>query len=323
VYLGSPSFSYIDGAKYIISGNQNNVLKYGPYSDTDPKMENRSIIHYENHFPFFLTVEKLVRNIKISHWGYITVWDIVSLHHTGPELKGPYERGIYKNNPPDTRVESFITTLPSGAFDIYIKDEIGQLYNFVVDESHDKVDVKIKPRFILYGGWKTEYEIGYTLPSSEYMINYYDKYTLTIPIVDKIFHDMIIKEANVNIILPEGAEFDSINPSFQLLNNSQFCYFVDVICRKVVSFVRHNIVENHMGHISVVYYHSQLYLLLKPVSVAAFIAGLFITFILFNRLTFMKGVADITNNLSQRYQGEKRKDTFVKHDKKKKVKKTH
>ena len=34
---------------------------------------------------------------------------------------------------------------------------------------HDAVELDLRPRFPLFGGWKTHYILGYNLPSYEYL----------------------------------------------------------------------------------------------------------------------------------------------------------
>lgn len=35
----------------------------------------------------------------------------------------------------------------------------------------DSVELELRPRFPLFGGWKTQYYIGYNVPSYEYLYN--------------------------------------------------------------------------------------------------------------------------------------------------------
>lgn len=35
----------------------------------------------------------------------------------------------------------------------------------------DSVELELRPRFPLFGGWKTKYYIGYNVPSYEYLFN--------------------------------------------------------------------------------------------------------------------------------------------------------
>lgn len=48
-------------------------------------------IHCENNNPF-LTVTNLNRAIEVSHWGVISVEEIIDVAHTGATLRGPFSR---------------------------------------------------------------------------------------------------------------------------------------------------------------------------------------------------------------------------------------
>uniref|UniRef100_A0A1B6JF47 Dolichyl-diphosphooligosaccharide--protein glycosyltransferase subunit 1 n=1 Tax=Homalodisca liturata TaxID=320908 RepID=A0A1B6JF47_9HEMI len=284
VHLGTSEIISVTGAEHE-STNKPYVIKYGPYSDVSPLSEEISVIHYENNSPF-LTVEKLERFVRISHWGFLKVWEKISLKHTGPKFKGPYERVPIKGKTSvvkDTRIESFITSLPGDAFDIDIKDEIGSIHSVTIDDNFaNKIEVDIRPRFVLYGGWKTYYEITYSLPIANYVT--YDPssstFVLSVSVVDRVFPNMVINEAEMSFILPEGGRFQDINPYYKLENNTdnRYCYFFDVICREVVSFKRHDLTEHHVQKVSVSYSYPQLLMLTKPLALTLL---LFVVFLLF------------------------------------------
>lgn len=63
------------------------------------------------------------------------------------------------------------TILPASAQDVYYRDEIGNISTSHLQVLDDSVEVEIRPRFPLFGGWKTHYIIGYNLPSYEYLYN--------------------------------------------------------------------------------------------------------------------------------------------------------
>lgn len=54
---------------------------------------------------------------------------------------------------------------------MYYRDEIGNISTSHLQVLDDSVEVEIRPRFPLFGGWKTHYIIGYNLPSYEYLYN--------------------------------------------------------------------------------------------------------------------------------------------------------
>lgn len=61
------------------------------------------------------------------------------------------------------------TILPASAQDVYYRDEIGNISTSHLQVLDDSVEVEVRPRFPLFGGWKTHYVIGYNLPSYEYL----------------------------------------------------------------------------------------------------------------------------------------------------------
>lgn len=63
------------------------------------------------------------------------------------------------------------TILPAAAQDVYYRDEIGNISTSHLLILDDSVEMEIRPRFPLFGGWKTHYIIGYNLPSYEYLYN--------------------------------------------------------------------------------------------------------------------------------------------------------
>ncbi len=63
------------------------------------------------------------------------------------------------------------TLLPAAARDIYYRDEIGNISTSHLREMDDSVELELRPRFPLFGGWKTHYYIGYNVPSYQYLYN--------------------------------------------------------------------------------------------------------------------------------------------------------
>ncbi|XP_030893905.1 dolichyl-diphosphooligosaccharide--protein glycosyltransferase subunit 1-like [Leptonychotes weddellii] len=63
------------------------------------------------------------------------------------------------------------TILPAAAQDVYYRDEIGNVSTSHLLILDDSVEMEIRPRFPLFGGWKTHYIVGYNLPSYEYLYN--------------------------------------------------------------------------------------------------------------------------------------------------------
>lgn len=97
--------------------------------------------------------------------------------------------------------------LPVSAKDVYYRDEIGNISTSHLKEMDDAVEVELRPRFPLFGGWKTHYVLGYNIPSYEYLFNKGDDYVLVMRFVDHVYDDQLIDHMTLKIILPEGAKY--------------------------------------------------------------------------------------------------------------------
>uniref|UniRef100_A0A914R9B4 Dolichyl-diphosphooligosaccharide--protein glycosyltransferase subunit 1 n=1 Tax=Parascaris equorum TaxID=6256 RepID=A0A914R9B4_PAREQ len=61
------------------------------------------------------------------------------------------------------------TLLPASSKDIYYRDEIGNISTSSVRRMTDAVELTIQPRFPLFGGWRTDYVLGYNVPAYQYL----------------------------------------------------------------------------------------------------------------------------------------------------------
>lgn len=119
---------------------------------------------------------------------------------------------------------------------MYYRDVIGNISTSHLREEEEAVLVEIQPRFPLFGGWKTEYTLGYTLPSNEVLFTDAEGFHFTTRFVvsgricrlcgwlcpacssfclllipnpfrlqSHIYDDFAIDEAVIKVVLPEGA----------------------------------------------------------------------------------------------------------------------
>ena len=157
------------------TSKSDSTITYGPYENTKPFEQNELNVHYENNSPF-LTVTNLHRTIEVSLWGNIAVEETIDMSHTGAKLKGSFSRFEYmRRQGGQSSVKAFKTLLPSSAADVYYRDEIGNIStsNLRVPSKSkgEPVELELRPRFPLFGGWKTHYTVGYNLPVYQYLHN--------------------------------------------------------------------------------------------------------------------------------------------------------
>ncbi|KAI2809962.1 hypothetical protein RDWZM_002927 [Blomia tropicalis] len=267
-------------------------INYGPYDKIAPtstveptNTEEELRVHVENNTPF-LTTERLERTIQVSHWaGAVSIEELLDVVHAGAKLKGSFSRYEFQREFPSngqSSIRGWKTRLPVGAFDIYYRDEIGNISTSNVRYTPSSVNVDIRPRFPLFGGWKTQYTLGYTLPSSNNLFTQEgssftsSNYVLKVPFIDHIYDDMTIDEATVKIILPEGASNFKLNLPYDVKRQSDEVYYsyLDTIGRPVIVLTKKNLVEWHIQQIEVRYTYKPLYLLQEPLLVVGSIFSL-------------------------------------------------
>ncbi|ERE66777.1 dolichyl-diphosphooligosaccharide--protein glycosyltransferase subunit 1 [Cricetulus griseus] len=278
------------------------VLDYGPFKDTPAysQVGSETItarfgwkdtfkVHYENNSPF-LTITSMTRVIEVSHWGNIAVEENVDLKHTGAVLKGPFSRYDYQRQPDSgiSSIRSFKTILPAAAQDVYYRDEIGNVSTSHLLILDDSVEMEIRPRFPLFGGWKTHYIVGYNLPSYEYLYNLGDQYALKMRFVDHVFDEQVIDSLTVKIILPEGAKNIQVDSPYDISRAADELHYtyLDTFGRPVIVAYKKNLVEQHIQDIVVHYTFNKVLMLQEPLLVVAAFYILFFTVIVYVRLDF-------------------------------------
>lgn len=265
-------------------------IHYGPYENLPPLSKSSVSVHYLNNSPF-LVVTKLHRLIEISHWGNIAVEDDVTLVNKGAKLKGSFSRFDYQKDPGDGYgvVHAFRTVLPKAAADIYYRDEIGNISTSFLYYKEDTVEVELRPRFPLFGGWGTRYTLGYNLPTSHYLLSNGNNYLLKMPVVDLLYRNMVIEEAVVDVILPEGSsDMELVTPFDAIqLNTSLHFTYLDVIGRPVVTFKKQNLIDNnHRISFELRYNFPKIHMLREPIVLIVSLFLFFTLVVIYVRLDF-------------------------------------
>uniref|UniRef100_A0A0N4ZKT1 Dolichyl-diphosphooligosaccharide--protein glycosyltransferase subunit 1 n=1 Tax=Parastrongyloides trichosuri TaxID=131310 RepID=A0A0N4ZKT1_PARTI len=268
-------------------------VSYGPYNNLKAFDKKDISIHYENNSPFIVVTE-LTRWIEVSHWGNIAVEDTIEVVHRGAKLVGGFSRVDYaqdRRRSSQPSVQSFTTQLPYGAKDIYYRDQVGNISTSEVLHRAKSVDVEITPRFPLFGGWKTDYILGYNLPSAYGLYYKGNDYTLKLPVVDKIYNNFVIEKVTVKVVLPERSSNIKLVTPFsvkQLPSDVHYTY-LDTVGRPVTIFTVNNVVDNHVQNFSISYTFQMSSLYIDVGIACAVFATLFATVIFITRLNFSIG----------------------------------
>merc|ERR1711864_7487 len=180
------------------------TITYGPFRDRAPFTAGEMVIHGENNAPM-LVVSNLVRVVEVSMWGNIAIEETIDVVHKGASLKGSFSRYEFQRESSGvSSVKNFKTLLPAAAKDVYYRDDIGNISTSHMKVMDDAVELDLRPRFPLFGGWKTHYVVGYNVPSYEYLFYKGDVHVLNMSLVDHIFDDMLVEQVELRVILPEG-----------------------------------------------------------------------------------------------------------------------
>lgn len=244
--------SYSQNAKPV--SKQENKLNYGTYRDRAAFSKEELSVHYENNSPF-LTVTALNRHIEISHWGNIAIEETIDLYHSGAKLKGPFSRYDYQRMQDGiSSVKSITTVLHSAARDVYYRDDIGNISTSHLKELSDSVEVELRPRFPLFGGWKTHYILGYNVPSFEFLFSKDHRFAMKMRFVDHIYDDQLIDHATVKVVLPEGVDDINVKVPFPVREGPREILktYLDTTGRTVLVLTKANLVENHIQDFEVI-----------------------------------------------------------------------
>jgi len=286
VTCASSAIDYYTKEKPVSSTDKS--ITYGPHENVDPFKQVELTVHYENNTPF-LTVTRMTRLIEVSHWGNIAIEETYDMIHSGAVLKGSFSRYDYQRNQDGiSSVKSFRTMLPVSARDVYYRDEIGNISTSHLHETDDGVELELRPRFPLFGGWKTNYYIGYNVPSYQYLFNQGDQYALVMKFVDHVYDDQIVDELTVKVILPEGSKNINVKAPYSVNRNPDTVHYtyLDTIGRPVVTMTKTNLVEQHIQDFELRYTFPKYMLLQEPLLVVAAFFLLFVMVIVYVRMDF-------------------------------------
>lgn len=243
-------------------------ITYGPYNDIPPFSEDILNVHYENHSPF-LAVTRLERLIEISHWGNIAVEENIEILHIGAKLKGPFSRYDYQRESGNNHhsIKSYKTILPAAAYNIYYRDSNGNISTSQVRQRKEWIELELRPRFPLFGGWKSSYTLGYNVPSYQYLFRKSsNQYVLVMRLFDHVFDDMFVDELETSIVLPVGVKNVKLSTPYPVekLSDGITHKYLDNTGRVVIRLRKENLVEQHIQDFEISYEWQSMMLIYEP-----------------------------------------------------------
>jgi oligosaccharyltransferase complex subunit alpha (ribophorin I) len=186
---------------------------FGPYKDIAPFEVSPMIIHSVNNKPF-AKFSSMLKEVEVSHWGMISVEEVYELQHAGAKLKGGFSRFDYQSKrfgeTPSFR--SIKAVLPSEANNIYYRDQIGNISTSDLAVRSDGIEMEIQTRFPIFGGWQTQFYIGYSVPTETALSTDLEsnRYKLKVDFFS-VFQDVWVEDLEIKVILPEGCTGIDVN----------------------------------------------------------------------------------------------------------------
>jgi len=265
------------------------TITYGPHNSIAPFSVAEMVIHGENNSPM-LVVTRLQRVIEVSMWGNIAVEETIDVSHKGALLKGSFSRYEFQRESSGvSSVKNFKTLLPASAKDVYYRDDIGNISTSHMKVMDDAVELDLRPRFPLFGGWKTHYVTGYNVPSYEYIFYKGDQHVLNMRMVDHIFDDMLIEEVEVKVILPEGVSNIELSTPYSMdrQEDSMHYTYLDTTGRTVVRLTSSKLLtETHIQDFQVGFTYPARTMMIEPLLLVSAFFFLYLLAIIYVRLDF-------------------------------------
>jgi len=290
-----PSSTIESYSRYKPTSQSDSTITYGPYDPTPAFSMDPLRVHYEQNGAM-LVVTRLERLIEVSHWGNIAVEESLDVLHVGAKLRGAFSRLDYQRDHNDYGVvKSLLTVLPASASDVYYRDEIGNISTSELKVREDSVELKLRPRFPLFGGWKTHYKVGYNVPSYEYLYYQGEQYALKMRFLDHVFEDQVVDEMVLQVVLPEGVRDVQVEPPFAVSRdeNSLHPTYLDTTGRVVVTLRASNLCPAHIQDFVLAYKFSTVQMLAEPLLVVAVFVGLFTLVMLWVRVDLRLSVCPL------------------------------
>lgn len=217
-------------------------------------------IHYKLQKHLGL-LRKAERHIEVSHWGNVFFHEYYDLVNLAAGLDGEFSRFEYAKFtrqvmgriretpewPPSNILFELEAALPRRAFGLEYFDEIGNISSSTASRQGAGpayTSMNIEPRFPLFGGWKTDFQIQYHTPIRNMLSvdRYSDTHILNVTFGSP-FRGIFTEDLLTKVALPAGAHNIRIRTPREIDGNwteSKWSWFDIIQSRPVVCIYTHN-----------------------------------------------------------------------------------
>ena len=156
--------------------------------------------------------------VEISHWGNIKVDEFFEVHNLAAKIAGEFGRVDYNSyNPNDGKsaIKNFQIDLLPYIKGLYYYDFIGNISSSNAHRDVDQVRFQIQPRFPIFGGWKTDFNIGYNMPTRYHLFQDGERYMFNFTFMHD-FKDVVTENYTVKVVFPEGSSDIKLHIPFDI-----------------------------------------------------------------------------------------------------------
>ena len=270
------------------SNKSGEKLIYALTEEIPPFAIRKLYIHYLNNKPL-MVFNYATKTFQISHWGNIAVTEEYQLENIGAKLIGEFGRIDYDDGVTGGKnaLKKIRAKLPLRAWGLWYRDEIGNVSTSAARRDMNDVDLELTPRFPILGGWKSNYDIGYNLPTKFHVKtnnqgNYMVNLTFGMP-----YKNMLAKNYTVKIILPETADNIKINLPIDtqyIVEYDKEYGCLDLFGRKSIIIKLNNMYDVYNTNIFISYDYKWTMLFVKPIILIVYFLILFTIFIIYSRV---------------------------------------
>ena len=243
------------------SNKSGNKIIYSLTDEIPPYKSKKLSIHYENNEPL-VVMNYAKKSFQVSHWGNIAVKEEYQIENIGAKLIGEFGRidyDEYGRKGGKNALKNLKTTLPLRAWGLWYRDEIGNISTSVAKREWNNVDLSLTPRFPILGGWKSNFDIGYNLPTKFHVLkdnkgNYLLNLTFGMPYKHMLAKNYTVKVTldnpeNLKVILPIDAKYE--------ISYDKEYGFLDLFGRKTVIITLNNMYEAYNTNFYISYYYKR------------------------------------------------------------------
>ena len=262
-------------------------LIYSLTEEIPPFSSKKLNIHYLNNKPL-MVFNYARKTFQISHWGNIAVTEEYQIENIGAKLIGEFGRIDYDDcvTGGKNALKKIRAKLPLRAWGLWYRDEIGNVSTSNARREINDVDLELTPRFPILGGWKSNYDIGYNLPTKFHVKtnnkgNYMVNLTFGMP-----YKNMLARNYTVKIILPESADNIKVNLPIDVHYSVDYdkeygC--LDLFGRKSIIIKLNNMYDVYNTNIFISYDYKWTMLFVKPLILIFYFIILFTVMIISSR----------------------------------------